>query len=366
MPQVAPSSKAEVRWVEKLTPNGARLVLLGLVAVAALLVWVATGITEPARRAGPSDLDTYERVVAALRAGQGYYPALHQALLDGGYGTLSPLNWRTPAFLSFLSWFPSLDMAQWALGGLTFVAWGLAVAFVFRVMRYAGAIGAGIVMAASLIAIAAPRAELSFELCAGTLILISVSAYGLGWRWAGVLAGVLALLVRELAVIYVLVCLGVAIREKRWREAAAWVLVLVAFGAFYVWHWAQLGALIGAEDHAAATGWLQFGGLVFVLRTEAFNGLLLVAPYWVAAIVLLIGLVGLKSLPRPAITVALYLLLFVVYGRPENDYWGALYAPLVALGLVFAPAVLMAIARRSVGASADQPPPVLPLSGGGT
>ena len=31
-------------------------------------------------------------------------------------------------------------------------------------------------------------------------------------------------------------------------------------------------------------------------------------------------------------TAALYLLLFLFYGRPENEYWGALYAPLVAFG----------------------------------
>ena len=76
---------------DRISPWTARLVLAGAVIAIAVLVWVSLGITEPARRAGPSDLDTYQRVVGAVRGGQGYYPALHEALLAGNSGTLSPL-----------------------------------------------------------------------------------------------------------------------------------------------------------------------------------------------------------------------------------------------------------------------------------
>src|SRR4051794_22873665 len=175
MPEIVPSST----WIDKLSPNAARLALVMLAVIAAVLIWVSLGITEPVRRAGQSDLDAYERVVAALKAGQGYYTSLHQALLDGGYGTLSPLNWRPPAFLTFLSWFPSLIDAQVFLALVTLVAWMIAIAFVYRSSGLGAAVGAAIVMAASLISIIAYRAELSFELCAGTLVLISVAAYGL-------------------------------------------------------------------------------------------------------------------------------------------------------------------------------------------
>lgn len=322
--------------------------LVALLVAAAVLVWVGIGMTEVPRRAGPSDLDTYERVVTALKSGQDYYAALHQALLEGGYGTLSPLNWRTPLFLTALSWFPSLAMAQWGLGVLTVGAWGVTVAFVQRRAGWGTAIWAAIVMALSLLAIGAPRAELSFELCAGTLILVSVSAYGLGWRWGGVLAGALALFVRELAIVYAAVCLIDAMRRRSRGEVIAWLVVLGAYGAYYQWHIQQVTALLGPSDHAAAEGWLQFGGLVFLLRTAAFNGILLVLPYFVAGIVLPVGLAGLARVPRAAFTVVLYLLVFLVYGRPENDYWGGLYAPLVALGVVFAPAVIASLGRRAI------------------
>ena len=342
MPETPPSSSP----VDRLSPNAARLVLLLLLVAAAGLIWVSLGITEPVKRAGPTDLDTYQRVVTALRAGQNYYAALHAALLDGGYGTLSPLNWRPPLFLTILSWFPTLENAQIFLGLVTAGAWGTAVAFVYRRGGLGAATAGAVLLAASLMPIAAYRAELSFELCAGTLILVSVSAYGLGWRRAGFAAAVLALFIRELAVVYCLVCVVMALRERRWPEVTGWCVALVGYTAFYLWHWSQLSEFIGPQDHAAATGWLQFGGLAFVLRTAAFNGVLLVLPYWVAALALVAGLTGLASMSRALATVLLYLLLFSVYGRPENNYWGALYAPLVALGLVWAAPVFIALFTR--------------------
>jgi hypothetical protein len=360
MRETTPSSG----WAGKLSPNAARLVLAALIVVVLVLVWIALEIAEPARRAGPGDFDTYARVVAALRAGHGYYPALHQALLDGGYGTISPLNWRTPVFLTILSWFPSLEAARWTLAALTAFAWALTVGFVYRRAGLATAIWGGVVLALSLVAIGAPRAELSFELCAGTLILMSVSAYGLGWRWIGFAVAVVALFVRELAGIYVLVCLVCAVRDRHWREVGAWAVALAAYGCFYLWHWMQIAPLLGPGDHAAASSWLQLGGLAFVLRTAEYNGVLLVLPYWVAAIVLVVGLVGLVRVPRPGMTVVIYLLLFLVYGRPENEYWGAMYAPLVALGVAFAPAVAARVALRAWGrplhqASLGSPSPAL-------
>jgi hypothetical protein len=334
-------------WVGGMSPAKARAVLLALVLVAAALVVAALGIESAAPPAGLTDLDTYQRVVSALKAGGSYYPVLHDALLAGHYGTTSPLNWRTPAFMTFLSWFPDLATARSVLGAMTVVTWAVSVAYAQRLAGMAGAIGAGIVLALSLLAIAAPRAELSFEVCAGTLILLSFSAYGLGWRPLGVAAGVLALFVRELAGIYVLVCLGLALRERRWGEAAAWAVALVAYGALYLWHVQQAMALLGPADQVATVDWLQFGGVGFVLRTAAFNGVLMVLPHWAVALVLVVGLVGLKRLPRAAIATGLYLLLFLAYGRPENEYWGGLYAPLVAFGVVFAPINIAALWRAA-------------------
>jgi len=352
MHETTPSSG----WIDRLSPNAARVGLVVFVVVAAVFVWIALGISAPVQRAGPSDFDTYARVVAALKSGQGYYAALHQALLDGGYGTTSPLNWRPPVFLMMLSWFPDLETARSVLAALTAAAWALTVAFVYRRAGLALAVWGGIVTALSLIAIGAPRAELSFELFAGTLILISVSAYGLGWKWLGVVGGVAALFVRELAIVYVFVCLIDAMRRRDRGEVIAWVLCLFAYGAFYTLHMQQVAAQLGPADHAATAGWLQFGGIGFVLRTAIYDGVLLVLPYWIAALVLAIGLVGLTRVPRAGVTVLFYLALFLIYGRPENEYWGAMYAPLVALGVAFAPGVLRILVLSAWGSHPPAPP----------
>lgn len=349
-----PENSSSSSLVERMSPNAARLVLALLVVLAALLVWIGLGISEPVKRAGPSDLDTYQRVVEGLRGGQNYYSALHAALLDGGYGTLSPLNWRPPLFLTLLSWLPTLAAAQALLEVLTAAAWVMAVAYLYRRGNLAAATIGAILLPLSLLSIFADRAELSFELCAGTLLLISVSAYGLGWRWLGFAVAVLALFVRELAVLYAVVCLVTAIKERWWREVVGWAVALTAYGAFYLWHWNQLSALIGPADHGASVDWLQFGGLRFVLRTAAFNGILLVLPYWAAALALVVGLAGLVTMPRALATVVLYLLLFLVYGRPENGYWGALYAPLIVLGIARAPSVFSALLVRSRQSSAAE------------
>src|SRR5690606_20126060 len=92
-------------------------------------------------------------------------------------------------------------------------------------------------VAASLAAIAAPEGVMFAEVAAGPLILLSVTAYAAGWRRAGVAAGLLALFVRELAGVYVLVCLVLALRERRWREAAAWAVGMSLYAGFFAWHY---------------------------------------------------------------------------------------------------------------------------------
>ena len=343
MPQSATSSHEFAR----LPPWAARLALLAMALALVVLVAVSLGMTEPVRRAGPSDLDTYERVVASLKAGQGYYPALHEALRAGDYGTTSPLNWRMPLFLTLVSAFPTLESAQLFLALVTVLAWLMGIAWAYRSGGTRRAIAVGLALALSLVSIAVYRAELSFELFAGTLILISFVAYGLGWRWIGIAAAALALFTRELAVIYVAGCVVLALRERRWAEIAAWVGIGAAFAGFYAWHAGQAMALLGPDDHAAKVDWLQWGGADFLIRVAGFNGVLLVLPYWAGALALVLGVVGLIRFPRALIAVLGYLALFAVYGRPENSYWGALLAPLLAIGIGLSLPVLADLVRSA-------------------
>jgi hypothetical protein len=326
-----------------ISPVAARLVLGVLVAVTALLLLLAMPM-EGMDTSGPGkqgDLETYSRVVERLRGGEAYYSALHTELLAADYGTRSVFNWRPPFFLSMIALLPSEEWARGVLMALAAVGLGLG-AWVAR--RGGTLVTAGVttaLLAAGLLSAVVPRAELACEVWAGVLILISASAYGLSLRWLGLAAALLALLTREIAAPYAVVCVVLALRERRWAETGAWAVGLIGFAIYYGWHALTVLSLIGPADRAYPEGWLQFGGLGFDLGTATFNGLFLLLPVWVTALYLPLALLGLvgwsaKGALRMAASVLGFLVLFACFGKPDNLYWGSMYTPLLALGLPWA------------------------------
>jgi hypothetical protein len=321
------------------------LAAVGLVAYAVGLPTVA-GATGPA---GASDVDTYAAIVSRMREGEDYYAAAHAMLLANGFGTSSVFNWRTPFYPTLLAALPATFWAQLILGAMALCTLSL----VHRLAREGGALLAAattLAVAQSFAPLATPEGVMFAEVPAGLLILFSVVAYARGWRWTGVAAGLLAVFVRELAGVYVLVSLALALRERRWGEALAWVLGLALYAGFFGWHALMVFGQLGPNEPAYPDSWLQFGGLGFILRSAHFDGLLLLAPLWVMGLVLPAALLGLFAWPRAAragVTVAAYLAVFAVIGKPFNIYWGALYAPLMMLGICWAaPAVAEAVRSR--------------------
>jgi hypothetical protein len=208
-----------------------------------------------------------------------------------------------------------------------------------------------VAVALSLGAVLAPEAVVFSEVAAGVLILVSVAAYGKDWRWLGFGAALAALFLRELAAPYVLVCVLLAIRGHHWREFGAWCGVLLLYAAYFGWHWWQVMGQLGPMDRAYGEGWVAFGGLDFVLATAGFNGLWALGPDWLPAALVPLGLLGLWAWPRGRglAAAAVYLAAFLVIGKPFNAYWGAVYTPVLMLGLGWVwPAVREAIGLRTV------------------
>ena len=347
--------------------TAAAVVVLTLLAILAL-AYVARGYSTPvgAASADQGDLAMYGRIVDHMRDGQDYYTAAHAELLHGAYGTRSVFNWRLPALPWLASLLPSL---VWAGALLRLAAFG-GLLLAFRLLdRTADRATAFLVipaLALNLVAAAAPGAAVFTDVAAGVLILVSASAYGLKLPGLGFIAALLALFIRELAAPYVVICIFFAWRERRPAELWAWLVGLVAFGGYFAWHYLMVQAQLGPGDIAYPQGWVQFGGLGFVLSTAAFNGLLLVEPLWASAILLPLCLLGLVAWRDPAawrvgVTVGAYLVLFTVVGKRFDDYWGALYTPLMMLGLPFVPAAARDLVMslrdgRGVGA---QPAPTV-------
>jgi hypothetical protein len=327
------------------------LVLAGL-AFLCLSLAAQIPIPEPTISARGSDQQMYAGVVEALRRGVPYYDALRAGLSAGHYGMQSVFNWRTPFFMSVTALLPSFQAMYVLVILLALTGAVLACALVWREL---GPIAAGILTGVEVLSLGAclvPKGYLVSELPAGFLILLSATAYGLGARRTGFGAAVVALFVRELAGPYVLVCAFMAWRERRWRELAAWGVALLVYTVYFLWHVHMVMAHQNPADHGDPTGWLQFGGVEFVLSTAAFNGYFLAVPLSVTAILLPIASIGLmawsgSSGERTALTVFFYLALYAVAGKSVDNYWGALFTPLLSFGLVWFPAALRDLLRAA-------------------
>jgi hypothetical protein len=342
-----------------LSPFAARVMLAAAALAFAALVLVAAAYRDPPpAHAGDGDLALYGRIVARLHAGGAYYPSAHAELLTGHYGTLSVPAWRAPLYLTVVSLFPSVAAAQAALVLLSLIAAAAATILILRTAGRPAAVAMIPVLLVALSGCLAPGSVLFSEYACGTLIMLSATCFALDRREIGFGAGALALFFRELALPYVLVCIFVAWRQGRRGEAAAWLVALIAYAAYYAWHYHMVLQQLGPGDAGTAEGWLRFGGASFVLSTAAFAGVLALCPLTVAAAFLVLGTLGLLAWPdgdgrRIPLTVFTYLLAFAVVGKPLDRYWGEIYTPLLALGLVWALPALRDLASAAASRKAS-------------
>jgi hypothetical protein len=335
-----------------------KLACLALVALVGLVVgWDKAQLPrrDPAALAVAGDtapdLALYQAIVADVRGGRDYYDAAHEKIQQFGFPISSPFNWRLPTYAWLFSLLPSKCWIQAVL--LLLGAFGLLLTFAAEraTSSIAHAAVATFFMFGVFRWVLDGDAYLAQEVWAGVLIMISVAALRLGslgsfaWRWRllAASAGVTALLFRELALPYCLVAGGLALWQRRYWEAALWAKGLVGFGCLLTWHVLSVRAELAEHGHVAGGAglaqWIRCGGLDFVLLTVRMNGLLF---HWPAALLWLYLLASLWGLAqrtdlasRTCCLAALaYLLAFGIVGRPENFYWGLLYAPLLPAGLV--------------------------------
>jgi hypothetical protein len=190
-------------------------------------------------------------------------------------------------------------------------------------------------------------------------------------QWLAVVAGLLALFLRELTLPYCLLVAGWAWRFGRRREAIAWGVGIAVFAGFLAWHAGEVAARLKDADRAASSGilgWVQFGGLQFNLLAARMNCLLFHAPGWLIYVYLVVSLVGLASRSDErgllaGSTAAAYLLAFSIVGLPKNLYWGLMFSPLLPFGVVSAPAALRKLGKlarpaRSLPVPQRSPTPI--------
>jgi hypothetical protein len=188
------------------------------------------------------------------------------------------------------------------------------------------------------------------EVWAALLIAISLALYRPGRYWPSVCIALLACLVRELALPLIWAMAAFAIWEKRWREAGVWAACMAVFLAIYAVHFHIASGLYRPGDLVSAS-WFYIGGWDFVVDTAKLNQILFYCPAWLVALAVYGGMVGLAGwrdpwVSRVALVLGGYLTAFLFVGRPDNGYWGFIYAPLLPLGWVLAPAAFRDLQSR--------------------
>jgi len=137
--------------------------------------------------------------------------------------------------------------------------------------------------------------------------------------------------------------------DGRYGELIAWAAGLALFACYFLWHYHMVHTHVAATDTFYRDGWLQFGGVPFVLATAGFSGMLLARPLWITAVLLPLCILGLaawdgRAGDRIRFTVAAYLVIYLFVGKAFDVYWGALYTPLMMLGLPFVPSAIVDLA----------------------
>lgn len=318
---------------------------LAVLGVALLVSWTAMAMPDPTRHAisvtDGGDVQLYRSITDALRHGGSYYAVAADALRSGGYPLRPFVTFRLPTLAILQAQLPAIltPALLYLLGGGVAIAW-------FARLRAALLPRPSVVWSAMLLlaggCVACWQAELTpcHEVWAGLLIALSLARHRPG-RWVEAVGwGLAAAIVRETAALYLLVMLALAWRDGHRREATAWLAALAVLAAVIAAHAHAVAQVVGPLD-PVSPDWSGMLGPGFVVRTWSASTALSLMPLGLAAPLVAQALAGWAAWDDPlgarvATTLGAYLLLAAAGGF-DTLYWGLLTAPVLLVGLAFAP-----------------------------
>ena len=308
-----------------------------------------------------ADVLLYERVIAGVRDGGRYHEVAASEHRLRNYPLRPFVTMRLPTLAWLHASLPPLGPAilLYALVAATLAAWAWQLSVGGMPLQRAG-LGAMLLLAGAG-TLLIPELIVWHECWAALLIALSL-ALRTERRFAlSVLAGLAAVLIREHAILYPLVMIAFSARERRYGELSAWSGAVLLTGLYLAWHAQQVAAVTSLAD-AASPGWAASGGWDAALSMIEATGPLRLVPQWVAALAVPIAMVGWASWPtgngaRGTAFLCLYLVLLAAMARADNFYWAFLIAPLLPIGLLFAPRALSDLARAALAAPDARPRP---------
>lgn len=299
------------------------------------------------------DLAFYDRVIARVRGGENYYDFIVEEQRASDYPVRPGLAVRLPTLAYVHAWLTEPGMLALAvlLMGATVWAWWRRLGDEpggRRMQR----IGAALMLMGGSLGLNRYYFVLH-ELWAGMLLALAFGLHRPGrWGWTLAVAA-LALAIREHALPFVLLMGAMAAWRRDWKEAAAWAALVLAFLAAMAWHLGQVAPHVLPSD-PASPDWLVLRGLAGWVGNIVLSSNLRFLPHELAGPLVLLMVLGWAGWKSPAGTTGtlLYLgygLAFMLAGRANNFYWGAVVAPAMFVGLAFLPMALSSLVRSARG-----------------
>ena len=303
------------------------------------------GVEGDKERPRDDDLALYDRAIERIQAGENYYDFIVDEQRAADYPVRPGLAVRLPT-LAYLD--AALGEAGQMVAALVLM---LAVLLVWwrRLGDEPGAHGRRRRMALALLFVGASLGLNRYyfvlhELWTGMLIALAFGLHRPGKWGASFAVAALALSIREHALPFVLLMAAMAFWRRDWKEGAAWTALTLAFVAALAWHLAIIEAQALPSDRYGQ-GWMQLRGLSGWISNVALSSNLRFLPHWLAGPAIMLMVFGWTAWRSPAGVFGTFLYLgyglaFMLAGRPDNFYWGAVIAPAMFIGLAFAPAGL--------------------------
>ena len=331
--------------------------LIGVIVYGVLVTSIGRGadtVAAPVTQTKPAahepandDLRLYANIAKRVRQGESYYAAAVVEHRFNNYPLQPFYSVRLPtlAFVTANLDADAMRLLALVLAAITCLAWW---------QRLDGAItdpGRRFLAATVLFAGAAPLLEPSMlnlhETWAGMLIALALAIYRDDRAWPAILAGTLAVLLRETALPFLVLMAAFAFFERRWSQVTAWIAAMALLAFAMIAHAHALTPHVN-DGALASPGWLGSQGYASYLHyVHGTTGLSLL-PMSVAAILVPLSLVGWMSWNsriglRMTFLQLGYAVAFMIVGRPNTFYWGFLIAPTVLMGAMFLPGAAPAI-----------------------
>lgn len=329
-----------------------------LLATAALIIYGLLASLAPIDRTAGVNPDRtddalYVAIASRVSDGENYYRAAVIEQRERGYPLRPFVTVREPTLAYLTAAAGGPGHLIYGLGVLAFftaaaLAWRLEAITRSRIDWWSSAllaaIGAG--------ALVGHVQVVTHEVWAGMLIVLSIVFRGDKRYGASVCFGLGAVLIRELALPYLVIMAFFAWREGKRREMFAWVGATAIFAVAFVAHAVLVHSQVGVAD-PASPGWVRFGGWPFILDLVRESSFLGVMPVWVAATGVPLALLGWCSRGTPfanrvMVTIGTFMCAFMIIGRPENIYWGFLFVLLLVPGVALTPVAIWQLGKRVI------------------